>query len=146
MFSSLAVPNFRLYFTGQAICLFPRPEGRSFVVVARDPDDGSTEPLGDGFDGLPQRGVRLGLAEVGEITREHDRVGSYARALHCGEGRVQVRRGVEAAAEGAIAGEQMRIAHVHDRARGGWVLTERDLGHAFSLSRGADARQRTTMR
>ncbi len=52
-------------------------KGGTFVVVARDPHDGGAEALGPGFDSLAQGAVRLGLAEVGQIAREHHRIGPH---------------------------------------------------------------------
>ena len=75
---------------------------RALVVVARDPDERCAELGGDGLDGRAQRAVGLGLAEIGQVAREDDGVGTDAE-IRSTASRVfaQIRGGVEPAAERA---------------------------------------------
>ena len=117
-----------------------RPQRGALVVVARDPHDRCAQSRGERLGLGAQGGVCLGLAEVGEVAREHDHVGTDARALDRREGHREIRGRVVASAERTVAGEQVRIAEVDVAARCCRMLTEREGrgGHVASLGPGAD--------
>ena len=60
----------------------PRCAQRSaVVVVAGADDDGAAEPRRRGQERVADTGVGCGLRVVGDVAREHDRLGAHGRAL-----------------------------------------------------------------
>ena len=93
-------------------------------MVAGDPDHRRAQARGDRLDRGTEGGVCLGLAEIGQVAREDDRVGTDAEGLDRLEGPPQVRRGVVATTERHVFRKQVGVAEVQDRSPRGGILTE----------------------
>ncbi len=133
----------------------PRRNAGAVVVVAHDPDDLRAEAVGHGVDDAADAVVRVGLAPVGEVAGEHDRLGPATGCLELVEQRAQVLLARDAVVELAAAGEQVRVADVEEevirpgilgRSNGHWgshrSVATRDGGRRAHASRPRESERR----
>lgn len=97
-------------------------EGCAIVVVAHDPHDPSLQALRERLDDGPHAAVGVGLAEVGQVSREHQRIGADARGLDRGRRAREVRLGVDVVVQRCPAGAQVGVAQVQQHPLGTGVL------------------------
>jgi hypothetical protein len=102
----------------------PAGERLALVVVAHGPHDDRTDPGRERLDDRPQGGVGLGLAPVGEVAGEHQRLRRGPYGCQPVEGATQVVDVVDDAVVQAPATDQVRVAEVRDDVPRGGVLTE----------------------
>jgi hypothetical protein len=116
------------------------------VMVAHAPHDPRPEPLGDRLGKRREFGVGGGLALIGQISGEDDRLGTSPGALEGFEHLAELRDAVDAVVQTTLPRQEVGVADVNEDVIGPRVFGLSPVHAAMQADRGASARRHSAGR